>query len=349
MVLPLLFVSSCAGPGHEHATWEVLGTEVAAEVHAFTPESAVRIISEMRTAMERLEPSMNPTSRDSLLAIMNREAGSRPFVITDKELFRCLKLAQEYSRRTEGAFDATVGPLVRLYGEAYARGGGLPDVSEVRRVKECVGWEKVELFPEAGAVRFLDSRVEIDLGGIAPGYYVDVAARNFALPAARGGRLEICGTIYAWGSPPGGGAWQAELRSASDSGLLVGTVTLDDRAMSTSGDFADAWREASDDGPVVFDVPTGRPAGPEVVAATVFADSAMESDALATAFRVAGSQGSAAILRRSSRIEAILLVRTGGGVNLLLSGSLRHTFTIDPEFEKRIGSRIRFVLPPGTL
>jgi len=337
-LLSMLAFSFCAGPGHEQATWEVLGAEASAEVHAYTPKGAIRIITEMQQAMENLEVSMSPLRQDSLLSRMNREAGGRPFVIDDKELFRCVKLAQEYSRRTEGAFDATVGPLSRLYREAAGKGEN-PGADEIKMVTEYVGWEYVELFPG----------VEMDLGGIASGYYVDVAARNFALPGARAGRLELCGTIYAWGSLPGGEEWDVELRSGPESGFLVGTVLLSNRAMSTSGDFADAFIEGDNRPPVIFDSSTGRPAGPEVVAATVFSDSAMEADALATAFFVAGSQGAGSILRRSSRIEAILLVRAAGGPTLLGSCSLRDRFSVDPGFENRIGSRIRYILPPITL
>lgn len=339
---------SCVEPGYGNRTWNVMGGEAHAEIHSAGQESAAKFLDEARSSMEAVDAAMNGSRPDSLLSEINRQAGGTPFVVDNRDLFRCIKLALEYAKRTEGAFDPTVGPLMRLYGPTTGQAGE-PSAAAVEEARKRVGWDKVELFEESQAVRFLSPGVELDLGGISPGFAVDVARRNFARTGLRAGRLSLCGTTYAWGVPPEAEAWEIAVRSFQDRSVILGRLHLRDRAISISGDFAHGWQDPDGSAPVVIDVSRAIPADSDVIAAAALSDSGKESDALATAFHVAGSQRAASILDRSVRIEAILLIRTGEGPALLLSSSLREVLEIDPAFEEAVGGRIRYILPPGRI
>src|SRR5438105_1992026 len=102
--------------------------------------------------VERLEETLSNYRETSELSRINRLA-ARQAVTTDPEVFALLEASLAYSRQTGGAFDVTVGPLMRAWG--FFRGKGrFPTDDELRAAKENVGFDKVHLYPAARTVRF---------------------------------------------------------------------------------------------------------------------------------------------------------------------------------------------------
>jgi hypothetical protein len=129
--------------------------------------SADAALSEAR----RLDALLSNYKPDSEWSRVNHEAGARPLKIST-ELFDLLAACLEYSRQSAGAFDITVGPLMRVWG--FFRGSGhLPPPAEVSAALDGVGYRHVHLDAAAHIV-WLDRRgVEMDPGGIGKGYAVD--------------------------------------------------------------------------------------------------------------------------------------------------------------------------------
>jgi thiamine biosynthesis lipoprotein len=221
----------------------------------------------------------------------------------------------------------------------------VPGDAEIATLLDHVGWQKMQIFHESRSVRFLADRLELDLGGIAKGYALDVAARNFALPGVNSGLLDLGGTVYAWGTPPEG-EWVVAIRDPLLPDGTMGTLTLSHRALSTSAVYENSFTIDGVTYGHILDARTGRPADTDVISASVLSDSATEADALSTAFFVAGSQATGTMLLRARRIEALMLVNGSDGPVLLVSGSLKGRFKVDPAFSARIGGRVRFILPP---
>jgi thiamine biosynthesis lipoprotein len=340
--------SGCVEPGHVERRWTVMGTYASAEIHAVTPGTAESMIDEVRDTYERADALMSNWREDSGLARLNLAAGDGPYEVEDRDLYRCIKLALEYAKRSDGAYDPTVGPLMRLYGFRPVD-PRVPSAAEVEAAMEAVGWEKVELFPEARAVRFLAGGMEIDLGGIGKGYAIDMAARLFARPGVRSGLLDLGGTVYAWGETPDteDGLWRVGVRNPLAPDEIIAVLPLTHRAVSTSGAYENSAEVGGETVHHLMDPRTGRPAATDILAAVVVADSATEADAVSTAFFVAGSQRTAAMLQGATRIEALLVVRTGAGPAVLASTSLRGRVEFDPAFRAQVGDRIRYILPPA--
>jgi thiamine biosynthesis lipoprotein len=191
--------------------------------------------------------------RDSLIAHLNREAGSRACRL-EADDFELLDLALAVWRDSAGAFDPT---------SSAARGGASLA-------------EAVELDRRAGSVRFLDRRVRLDLGGIAKGQALDLAGRSLREHGLQAALLHGgTSSILALGAPPGRTGWSVALESGPDPAQVV----LADRALGLS----------SQDGQLrqlgrahVVDPRTGRPATRGVVAVAA-APSAALADAWSTA------------------------------------------------------------------
>ena len=153
---------------------------------------------------------------DSEWSEVNRDAAERPVKVSP-ELFELLSACLEYSRQSEGAFDITVGPLMKVWG-FYKGTGHLPHRAEVAAALAKVGYRHILLDAATRTVRFDRPGVEIDPGGIGKGYavdrMVDVLRQNgiqIALVAGSGS------SIYGMGAPPDEPrGWQVKIRDPRD-------------------------------------------------------------------------------------------------------------------------------------
>jgi thiamine biosynthesis lipoprotein len=348
IVLAAFVFSGCAEPGHVESEWDAMGGTASAEIHATTQDVADTAEAEVRAAIERIDSVMSNWRPDSELARLNREAARGLYAIEDRDLYRCVKFALDYARATDGAFDPTVGPLVRAYG-FRPREPRVPGPGELSEARGRVGWRKVELVKVARSIRFRDPGVELDLGGIARGYALDVATRVFARIGCQGGLLRLGTEAYAWNKPPGRESWSVVVTDPRDPSRAMFTLDLANRAVSSSSTALDTFTIDGQEFGAVMDPAEGWPARSDVVSATAIADSGADADAMSTALVVAGSRRGSEVLRRSRRMEAVLLVRGEDGLALLASASLKNRLRVAPEFENEIEGTIRFLLPPLAL
>lgn len=241
--------------------------------------------------VEEAERRLSLFRRDSLLAHLNRCAGTGP-VRVDVDTFELLALCDNLVRASDGAFDPTVAPLMRAHG-LHGDGVQTPACDSLAGARARVGWDGVVLDRERRTVRFERPGVSLDLGGVGKGHGLDLAAR--ALREAGVERALLHGgtsSVVAIGAPTcstdstgstGSPGWRVALGPGPEAPVAV----LRDGALSVS---APEGRVAP--GPHglvthVLDPRTGAPAAHVAIAAAV-ADSAALADAWSTALLVAG-------------------------------------------------------------
>src|SRR5215203_5950518 len=172
-----VLVSARAGPvrlfKHE-ATRMSMGC--AYSIEAFGPDARAlpAILEQAFDEVDRIDRLMSHYKSDSALSRINREAALHP-VAVEPELFDFIGEAMRYYRESDGAFDITVGPLMKAWG--FFRGGGrVPDADALATARTAVGAAHVRLDPASRTIAFDRQGVELDLGGIAKGYAVDRVA-----------------------------------------------------------------------------------------------------------------------------------------------------------------------------
>jgi thiamine biosynthesis lipoprotein len=261
--------------------------------------------------VDRIDRLMSHYKPESPLSRLNREAARGP-VAVDPELFDFLAESLRYSRESDGAFDITVGPLMKAWG--FFRGGGrVPDSAELAALKDEVGYRHVLLDPHALTIHFDRPGVELDLGGIAKGYAVDRAVallRREHVPAAlvsSGGS-----TIYGLGAPPGETAWSVDVQDPADPGRVALTVRLRDRALSVSGSYEKSFERDGVTYSHIMDPRTARPVQ-GVLSVAVVTDTGTAGDALDDAFFVQGVEATRRWLRRHAGTEAWFFLPTAPG------------------------------------
>jgi FAD:protein FMN transferase len=185
----------------------------------------------------QLDSMLSNYKPDSEWSEVNRRLPAKPGAISP-ELFQLLAACQEYSRQSEGAFDISVGPLMKVWG-FYKGTGHLPHRAEVMAAMTSVGYRHVHLDPAGQTVSFDRPGVELDPGGIGKGYavdrMVDVLKRkgiSIALVAASGS------SIYGMGAPPNEPrGWRITIRDPWQPARQRSRGFLKNESMSTSGSY----------------------------------------------------------------------------------------------------------------
>lgn len=276
---------------------EVYGPEAAALPH---------IVEDAFDEVDRIDRLMSHYKADSPLSRLNREAARRA-VRVEPELFDFIAEAMRYNRESNGAFDITVGPLMKVWG--FFRGeGGVPSPGELAAARRHVGSGHIVLDPAAKTIRFDDPGVEIDLGGIAKGYAVDRAVKLLKERQVAAALVSAGGsTIYGLGAPPGRAGWDVTIQDPLDARKTALTVALKNRALSVSGASEKFFESGGVRYSHVMDPRSGVPVQ-GVLSVAVLTDTGTAGDALDNALMVLGQESSRAYLERLPGTEAFFFL-----------------------------------------
>ncbi len=258
--------------------------------------------------VERLEQKLSVFLDDSELSCINRSAEDRP-VRVDDEVYGLLRVAHQLATASGGAFDAAAGALVKAWG-FYRGPRQVPSEPERLAALAASGWRQVEFDDERRTVRFRRHGVEFNLGSIGKGFAIDRALDRlrceFGIRSAfmQGGQS----SLRALGSPPGEfRGWTVAVGDPARPGKTAARVRLRNRAMGTSGAANQFFVHEGRKYGHVLDPRTGRPAC-GLLSATAIAPTAMEADALSTAFFVMGVEGTRQFCQRHRRVAAVLIL-----------------------------------------
>src|SRR5947209_2657952 len=218
------------------ATVEAMGSAYSLVLYG---EDRSRLESASEDAFEevrRLDRMLSNYRPESEWSEVNRHAAERPVKVS-AELFQLLSACLEYSRQSEGAFDISVGPLMKVWG-FYKGSGHLPRRAEVSAALAKVGYRHILLDAGNRTVRFDRPGVELDPGGIGKGYAVDRMVDVLRKDSIESALVSASGSsIYALGAPPGEAGWKVRIRDPKDESKTVTEVTLKNESMSTSGNY----------------------------------------------------------------------------------------------------------------
>jgi thiamine biosynthesis lipoprotein len=244
------------------------------------------------TEVARLDALLSNYRAESEWSALNRRADEEP-VRVSPELFQLLAKCMMYSRKSEGAFDIAVGPLMKLWG-FYKGSGRLPSTQEVAEMLPRVGWRHVHLDAESQTVRYDCAGVELDPGGVGKGYAVDcmvdiLRRRGFQNALVAGSDS----TMYGMGAPPEEPrGWRVGIKDPRNKRRTVDVVYLKDASLSTSGSTEKFFRAEGRVYCHIMDPRTGFPA-PQSGSVSVIAPRTIDSEAWAKPYFIHGREWTA--------------------------------------------------------
>jgi thiamine biosynthesis lipoprotein len=249
-----------------------------------------QLASTVRAAFDearRIDRFLSNYKPDSELSRINREASDGPVQISI-EMADLLLDCLEYSRASEGAFDITVGALMKVWG-FYKGSGELPYAWQLAVARRKVGFEYLTLDRETKTIRILRGGLELDPGGIGKGYAVDRMAEVLREAGVSAAFISAAGSsLYAIGAPPDNPAgWPVRIRDPKDPAATAAKLHLKDQSLSTSGAYEKFFEADGEVYSHIMDPRTGMPSQ-GVVSVSVLAPSTLDSEAWTKAFFVNG-------------------------------------------------------------
>jgi thiamine biosynthesis lipoprotein len=290
------------------------------------------------TALHRVDSLMSNWTTTSEVARINRVAGGTETIV-QPEVAGVIDAALRVARESDGAFDITVEPLVRLWGFL----GGTPHVptqAQIDSVLARVGYRRVSFNPDTRSIRFEKPEVRIDLGGIAKGYGADQVASILIAHGATDALVDLSGNMVAIGNAANHPGWTVGVRDPAGVFPMLGKVLLKGDADATSGDYEQFVDANGKHYGHILDPRTGWSAR-GLSSVTIVAANAMTADAWATALFVLGPEAARAIARAQGDWAAVLVEpRADGSTLIWVEEALRGRF--DRAAELPISFEVRF-------
>lgn len=298
---------------------KLAGKALIQTVYGYSAEDA---ISTGLEEIGRLESLLSPSLPQSDIGRINSHAG-KGLVPVAAETLLILDKCESVSRITGGAFDITVGPLVKAWslGTKDAR---IPPAAEISGLLRLVDYRCVLMNRRMGKAGLSSDGQSLDLGAVFYGYAADRVRQVYKDKGIKAGFIDLGGNIHTLGAPPGGSLWQVDLQDPWEQGKIFGSLRVSDVAVVTSGVSKKYTVLDNKRYHHILDPRYGRPADKGLVSVTVVAESALLADSLSTAFLVMGSRDAAALAGRMKDVAIVFLEANG---NILVSEQLVEYFT----------------------
>jgi thiamine biosynthesis lipoprotein len=315
----LLGVALHADAQETHQFRLLMGTSI--EVQAFGGDERTRraAIDEAFAAFVEVDRLMSNYRDDSELSAVNREAARHAVVVTDP-LFAVLDAAQRVSAASNGAFDMTVGPLVRAWG-FHDKTPHVPGAAELAAVRPLVDYRNVHLEKERHTVEFTHPQLDLDLGGIAKGFAVEIAA---GVLRRRGldGFIDAGGNQYLLGVPPGKRQWTVGIKNPIVPGEVLGVVETGETSVSTSADYNNFLVAGGRQYGHILDPRTLQPSTASL-SVTILSRDGTLADAMSKAAFVLGPKAGLALVDSCPGMTAVIAYRRpDGSVGVAMSAAL---------------------------
>jgi thiamine biosynthesis lipoprotein len=263
-----------------------------------------------------INQSMSTYIADSEISRFNRSTITNEPLHVGDDFFQVFRKAQQLHTLSGGAWDATIKPLVDLWGFGNREPGDrLPNAAIVHSTLKAVGFDHIQS-PGQGEIQKKLPSVTLDFASIAKGYAVDQIALLLIDAGIGDFIVEIGGEVFASGVRQDGEKWRVGINLPDKQASLqdlYSVVRLSNRAMATSGDYRNFIER---DGVVyshIIDPRTGYPIQNNVASVTITAPDCTMADGLATAVVVMGMQKGKALIETLPGIEGLIIVRDPDG------------------------------------
>lgn len=326
-VLSGVFLTACresdTSVGQEAVKREFLAMDTYMTLTAYG-DGAEQALEKAEKEIKMLEAEWSVTEKDSEIYKINHNNGDA--VDVSKETSDVLRFALDMSKKTDGALDPTIYPVLTAWGfttDNYR----VPDEKEIQTLLGHVGYENVEV--NGQSVRIPEG-MELDLGAVGKGYAGDLAAELIEEAGINSALLSIGGNIQAVGSKPDGSDWRLAIQNPYGDGE-AGILEISDCAVVTSGNYERYF--TADDGTTyghIIDPKTGYPVDNGLASVTIITKEGKKGDALSTAMFVKGIDGASEYWRTHQDFNMIMMT---DDKELYITEGIEEKFTLSESFK----------------
>ena len=320
MLSALLFLTGCSA---ESSPEPVQGTFFAMDtVMDFTIYGESGLIDQSESLIASLESLVSVTDANSELYAIN-QTGSGTLTGKASSL---MEQALEICRRTDGALDLSIYPIVRAWG--FTTGSyQVPDEAEIQALLPLVDYRKIQYDAATGTVT-LPEGMEIDLGSVAKGYAGQLAAQMLREHGVQSALLNLGGNVQTVGTKPDGSPWQIGIKDPQGEDAMM-VLSVEDQAVVTSGGYERYFEQDGQTYWHIMDPSTGHPADSGLISVTIVGDDGVVCDGLSTALFVMGLEKAADLWAQSGDFEAVFVTASG---EVYITEGLRDRFALTEQY-----------------
>lgn len=271
------------------------------------PPETTAIKHQVELQLEELNQLMSTYIVSSQISRFNQYNETDWFSIS-YDFLTVIKIAQEVSHKSNGAFDVTISPVVNLWGFGPEVQYKIPATKKLKEVMQHTGYKLLEIRSEPPALRKKDKYLRIDLSAIAKGFAVDKISSYLKQQGFNNFLVEIGGEIHARGKNHLGNKWRIAISQPDNRQKIVGrTLTISNQSVATSGDYLNYFVEKGIRFSHTIDPQTGSPIKHKLASVSVLNNSTMLADAYATALMVMGEEkGKDFVLKENLSVHMII-------------------------------------------
>lgn len=321
---------SCAKPNEARLfkkTTTIMHTYVSITVVSDDAKKAESAIDAGFEEIGRLETLLSFWTDTSEIAAINKNAGIKPVKISN-DTFEIIERALYVSDKTGGAFDPTIGPLIRLWDFKNKK---RPDAKAVKEKLPLVDFKAMKLDKNNMTAFLNNTNMSFDTGGIAKGFAADKAAMKLRESGIKSALVAIGGDIIAFGTRPDGKPWRVGIRNprSDNPADIIASIDLRDSAVSTSGDYERFFIEKNARYHHIINPKTGYPAM-GCMSVTVIAPDATLTDGFSTGAFVLGPENGLKAIKENG-LEGIII--TTDGKTLVTEGIKNNLQWLDDNYK----------------
>lgn len=291
---------SCSAEGEEICNITAMNTLIQIRVFGNYAEKNKQAVSLFKTEIEKEEQLFDANLPESDVArINNSENGCEVDVLTAELINKAVYAAE----LTDGAFDITVMPVLKLWG--FNDGNYcVPKDGDINKVLEKTGSDKITV---DGNYIKKESGVEISLGGVAKGFLGDkilqIAEENdITAIVSLGGNIVLCGDNNEKG------CWSVGVKNPLDTQTIACSFECDGGfSVVTSGAYERYFEKDGEIYHHIIDTETGKPAKSDLLSVTVIGTDGAMCDALSTALFASGKNKAVAFAKENNGFEYIFI------------------------------------------
>lgn len=313
-------LTGCSGaPAQEPETATFFAMDTAMD---FTVYGDATLLDEAETLIGSLEEQVSVTDEHSdIYAIDHTGSGS-----LSGNAAELMEQALELCRRTGGALDISVYPIVRAWG--FTTGGyQVPDEETIQSLLPLVDYTQIQYDAATGVVA-LPEGMEIDLGSVAKGYAGQLAAQMLREHGVQSALLNLGGNVQTVGAKPDGSPWQIGIKDPQGEDAMM-VLSVEDQAVVTSGGYERYFEQDGQTYWHIMDPSTGHPADSGLISVTIVGDEGVVCDGLSTALFVMGLEKAADLWAQSGDFGAVFVTASG---EVYITEGLQDRFALTEQY-----------------
>ncbi len=300
----------------------MLGTICTITVYDNKPESVIdKAFARIKEIENKMSVNKSGTELDAVA-----DAAGKNFVKVSKDTFYVLKKGKYYSAQSSGAFDITVGPLVKLWGIGTDN-ARLPSQSEIDEKKSLINYKDLLLDEKDNKVMLKRQGMSLDLGGIAKGYSADEAARILKENGVKHAIVNLGGNILAINTNTNGKPWnigvQDPFKTRGDS---VGELEVTNKTVVTSGIYERYFEKNGKKYHHILNPFTGYPMDNNLASVTLVTDVSIDADAMTKNIFYLGVDKGMNYVNKKNGLQAIFITKDK---KVYITDGLKGNFKID--------------------